>query len=132
MQYSVIVLHYELGSGFSALQIIQADLKEIDIGLTPKTLNDGAAWSAETADHYGTCDMSIWSWGAGIDPDFILSVLTCQARYAWSDAAFCNKQYDSLYAQQSGQADPNQRLSSVYQMQNICRTSSRRRCRSSS
>jgi peptide/nickel transport system substrate-binding protein len=119
MQYQVIVPHAELGSAQSALTLIQDDLKKIGIGITQKVLNDGAAWTAETANHYGTYDMSIWAWGAGIDPDFILSVLTCASRYTWSDTAFCNKQYDTLYSQQGEQADPNQRLQTVYQMEQI-------------
>ena len=43
----------------------------------------------------------MWDWVALVDPDFMLSVVTCDQWNGWSDTGYCNKEYDKLYAQQS-------------------------------
>jgi peptide/nickel transport system substrate-binding protein len=117
MQYQVIFAHAELGSGMSAFQIVQADLKKIGIGITAKVLNDNAAWTAETANHYTSMQMSWWDWYMNVDPDFALSVLTCKQLYVWVDQGNCNKQYDALYQAQGTATTTQQRVQDVYQAQ---------------
>lgn len=119
MKYTLIFPHAETGSGMRAFQIYQADFKKIGIDVTPQVLNDNAAWQANIKDHYTAYDLIQWDWGAGIDPDFILSVLTCKQWYYWSDSAYCNPAYDKLYAEQAAAADPAKRLQIVYQMQEM-------------
>jgi peptide/nickel transport system substrate-binding protein len=48
----------------------------------------------------------MWDWVALIDPDFMLSVVTCAQYGGWSDTGFCDKRYDRMYSQQ--QLTPNQ------------------------
>jgi peptide/nickel transport system substrate-binding protein len=119
MQYQVIIPHNELGSGMSMFQIIQTDMKKIGVGLTAKVLNDGAAWGAETANHYTSYNLSIWDWGCSTDPDCILSVLTRQSWYSWSDTAYDNPTYDKLYSEQGLAVNVQDRLKIVRQMQDI-------------
>lgn len=119
MQYQVVFPHNELGAGMRMFQIIQADFKQIGIGITAQVLNDSAAWNAETKDHYTSYDMSIWDWGCSTDPDCILSVLTCDNWYTWNDAGYCNKEYDKLYSEQGTAIKVQDRLKIVYQMQQI-------------
>ena len=42
-------------------------------------------------------DLAMWDWFPAADPDFILSVLTCDEWGNWSDAGYCNHDYDKLY-----------------------------------
>ncbi|MGH2595386.1 MAG: hypothetical protein ACRDH7_05435, partial [Actinomycetota bacterium] len=60
-----------------------------------------------------------WNWTPPIDPDFILSVVTCGSFGDWSDSGYCNKAYDALYAKQGRTVDPAARLKIVDQMQQI-------------
>ena len=56
---------------------------------------------------------STWRCGTGIpliDPDFILSVMTCAQFGDWSDTGYCNKTYDTLYAQQGLAVDQSKRV----------------------
>ncbi len=119
MKYTVIFPHGELGSGMSSFQIVQSDLKKIGIGITPKVLNDNAAWSATIANHYTSYDMTWWDWQPNPDPGFILSILRCNQWYSWNDTGYCNKQYDQLDDAQASAADPLQRLQDVYKMQEM-------------
>ena len=36
-------------------------------------------------------DLAMWDWAALIDPDFMLSVVTCAQYGGWSDTGFCDK-----------------------------------------
>ncbi|HEU5417023.1 MAG TPA: ABC transporter substrate-binding protein [Streptosporangiaceae bacterium] len=57
----------------------------------------------------GDYDMFVWGWGVEPNPDFQLSVFTCDQRSigtpghitpGWSDSFYCNKSYDQMYSQQ--------------------------------
>ena len=56
-------------------------------------------------------------WVALIDPDFMLSVVTCAQYGGWSDSAFCDKKYDRMYSQQQLTPDQGKRRAIVWQMQ---------------
>ena len=51
-------------------------------------------------------DMFIWGWSNDWDPDFTFSVFTTRQIDGWSDCAYSNPTYDSLYKQQRGTVDP--------------------------
>jgi peptide/nickel transport system substrate-binding protein len=59
----------------------------------------------------------MWDWVGLVDPDFMLSVVTCEQYGGWSDSGFCDKKYDTMYSKQ--QLTPNQtkRRAIVWQMQ---------------
>src|SRR4051812_6761331 len=73
-------------------QIIQNDFSKIGVKLTQKALDSSAAFDAITAPgtKYLKFDLAMWDWVALIDPDFMLSVVTCAQYGGWSDTGFCD------------------------------------------
>ncbi|MCP3818175.1 ABC transporter substrate-binding protein [Streptomyces sp. A3M-1-3] len=76
----------------------------------------------------GNFDMMEWGWGVEPDPDYMLSVFTCDKRsykedgtvYAeLSDSFYCNPEYDRLYQLQATQTDTAERAATVKQMQKL-------------
>jgi peptide/nickel transport system substrate-binding protein len=97
-------------------QIIQADFKKIGVQLTQKALDSSTAASITTTP-YQDYDLAMWDWTALIDPDFMLSVVTCGQWGGWSDSGYCNKHYDHMYSQQQVARTVAQRRKIVWQMQ---------------
>ena len=100
-------------------QILQPDFKKIGIQLRQRSLDSTAAFDAITTpdNKYLKFDLALWDWVGLIDPDFMLSVVTCAQYGGWSDSGFCDKKYDAMYSQQ--QLTPNQakRKALVWKMQ---------------
>jgi peptide/nickel transport system substrate-binding protein len=100
-------------------QIIQADFAKIGVQLRLKAMDSTAATDYMTGPNnkYLNFDLALWDWVSLIDPDFMLSVVTCAQYGGWSDSGYCNTKYDRLYAQQ--QLTPNQakRRAIVWKMQ---------------
>ena len=90
--------------------------KEAGIGLETKAMGDTALTDAIYAADY---DMFIWGWGSEADPDFILSVLTCDQIMGWSDTFWCNKDYSDMYQEQKQQLDLDERAATIKEMQRI-------------
>ena len=90
--------------------------KEAGIGLETKAMDDTALTDAIYAADY---DMFIWGWGSEADPDFILSVLTCDQIMGWSDTFWCNDKYSRMYAEQKEQLDLDERAATIKEMQRI-------------
>ncbi|WP_406045129.1 ABC transporter substrate-binding protein [Micromonospora sp. NBC_00898] len=76
----------------------------------------------------GNFDMFQWGWVVEPDPDFELSVFTCEQRSyeedgkvaaGWSDSFYCNPEYDKLYAKQKTILDPASRVEVVKQAQKM-------------
>ena len=61
----------------------------------------------------------MWDWFPAADPDFILSVLTCDQWGNWNDAGYCNPPTTSCTQQQKTTVDPQDRQKIVFQMQEI-------------
>ncbi len=59
----------------------------------------------------------MWDWVSLIDPDFMLSVVTCAQWSGWSDSGFCDKRYDAMYSQQQLTPDQGKRRQLVWKMQ---------------
>jgi peptide/nickel transport system substrate-binding protein len=103
---------------------VKSWLNAIGVGVTVTGMNE----NTETQDiGNGDYDMFIWGWGVEPNPDFQLSVFTCAQRSAgsppnytpgWSDSFYCDKHYDSLYAEQKT-LDGVARQQVVKQMQQI-------------
>ena len=100
-------------------QIIQADFRKLGIQLRQKALDSSAAFDLMTGPggKYLNFDLAMWDWTALIDPDFMLSVVTCAQYGGWSDTGFCDKKYDSMYSQQQLTPDQNKRRLIVWKMQ---------------
>ena len=100
-------------------QIIQSDFAKIGVKLTLKPLDSTAAFEAVGAPDYKYLkfDLAMWYWVALIDPDFMLSVLTCAQYGGWSDTGYCNSTYDKMYSQQQLSPDPSRRRAIAWAMQ---------------
>ncbi|MFL5960005.1 MAG: ABC transporter substrate-binding protein [Gaiellaceae bacterium] len=100
-------------------EILQTDFAKISVQLKRKALDSSAAFAlmAGPNNTYQGFDLAMWDWTALIDPDFMLSVVTCAQYGGWSDSGFCDKRYDRMYSQQ--QLTPNQekRRQIVWRMQ---------------
>jgi peptide/nickel transport system substrate-binding protein len=100
-------------------QILQSDFSKIGVQLKQQALDSSAAFAkmAGPNNTYQGFDLAMWDWTALIDPDFMLSVVTCAQYGGWSDSGYCNKKYDKMYSQQ--QLTPNQtkRKQLVWKMQ---------------
>ena len=118
MSYAVITPS-DLTGVDRTFQIIQADLHKIGVNLTQKALDSSAAFDAITAPgtKYLNFDLAMWDWVPLIDPDFMLSVVTCDQYGGWSDSGYCNKAYDAMYQKQGTTLNQDERKLIVYQMQ---------------
>jgi len=120
MSYTVIMPSDRASEyGNRSFQIIQPDFKKIGVQLNLKVLDPSAAYDALTANNYRNFEISMWDWYPLTDPDFMLSVLTCNSFDVWNDTGYCDKAYDKLYSDQSAAMQPAQRQQVVYQMQQM-------------
>jgi peptide/nickel transport system substrate-binding protein len=100
----------------TAGQFIEDWFGEAGIGLETKAIGDTALTDAIYAADY---DMFIWGWVSDPDPDFILSVLTCDQIMGWSDTFWCNEEYSQMYQEQKTQLDLDERAVTIKEMQRI-------------
>jgi peptide/nickel transport system substrate-binding protein len=100
----------------TAGQFIEDWFKEAGIGLETKAMGDTALTDTIYAADY---DMFLWGWGSEADPDFILSVLTCDQIMGWSDTFWCNDDYSRMYQEQKEQLDIDERAATIKEMQRI-------------
>jgi peptide/nickel transport system substrate-binding protein len=122
MSYDVVFPQDEEGAGDRAFQIIQQGFQKIGIQIAQKKLDDNAAWDAMWCGHdcqYKNFDLAMWDWFPAADPDFILSVLTCDQWGSWNDTGYCNPAYDKLYEEQSTAVDAQERQRIIFQMQQM-------------
>jgi peptide/nickel transport system substrate-binding protein len=119
MEYDVITP--ELSGVDRVFEIFQAGLGEIGVEVNQKAMDSDAAWVAITGDEntYDGFDIAIWDWVPMPDPDFILSVLTCEQLGGWSDTGYCNPKYDQLYEAQGAAVATAERRAIVDEMQQI-------------
>src|ERR687893_2046934 len=100
----------------TAGQFIEDWFREAGIGLETKAIGDTALTDAIYAADY---DMFIWGWGSDPDPDFILSILTCDQIMGWSDTFWCNDDYSRMYGEQKEQLDIDERAETIKEMQRV-------------
>jgi peptide/nickel transport system substrate-binding protein len=104
-----------------SFEIIQRGLEQVGIRLTPKALDDTTAFEEilKPDSKYEAFDLAMWSWVGYLDPDFVLSVTTCDQWGGWSDTGYCNEEYDELYREQGVTVDQEERKQIVWEMQEI-------------
>ncbi len=121
MNYDVIFATDEKGTGDRTFQILQTDFHKIGIQINQRTMDADASFNAITAPDgkYQSYDLAMWDWVPPVDPDFMLSVMTCASWGNNSDSGYCNPAYDALYSQQSTLLDPQARKKVVDKMQQI-------------
>lgn len=124
MQYEILTPTGTVGVD-REFEIIQSGFEQIGVTVTQKSLDPSTLFDLQAGpeyaypDSYDTFDLVIWDWYPLPDPDFILSVLTCQQWGFWSDTGYCNKDYDKLYEDQGLAVDPAERKDLVWQMQQM-------------
>jgi peptide/nickel transport system substrate-binding protein len=118
MSYEVIT-PTSVSSANRTFQILQPDFRQIGVQLKQKSLDATAAFAEMSApdNKYLNFDLALWDWTALIDPDFMLSVVTCGQLGGWSDTGYCNKNYDAMYSQQQLTPDQSARRQLVWKMQ---------------
>lgn len=119
MSYEVIMP--DLTGGDRMFSLIRDWLKAVGIEVKQKKVDDSTAFELIGAPDYEYLDfdLAMWNWIMLPDPDFALSVVTCDQFGNWSDTGYCNPKYDELYALQGTQVNEDERLATVYQMQQI-------------
>jgi peptide/nickel transport system substrate-binding protein len=103
----------------TASQFVTEWLAEIGIDTTVRALTDTKLTDVI---YEGNYDMFHWGWFPDPDPDFILSVMTCEQRPpdgVWSDSFYCNPEYERLYNRQKKVLDLDERAEVVKEMQRI-------------
>ncbi len=121
MKYELIFPTEESGSGDRAFQTIQRGWEQIGVIVEQRKMDPDAAWDAITApdNQYLEYDLAMWNWTPPVEPDFILSTLTCGALGGNSDSGYCNPAYDALYLAQGTELDEAKRRAIIDQMQQI-------------
>jgi peptide/nickel transport system substrate-binding protein len=120
MSYQII-LPSSIDDGDRMFALVKGWLKAIGVEVTEKKVDGSTAFDLTTAPDgkYLDFDLSMWTWGMLVDPDFALSVPLCSQYGDWNDTGYCNPHYDDLYARQGTQVDQAQRQATVYKMQQI-------------
>ena len=121
MEYEVLTPNDVVGAD-REFQIIQGGFEQIGVKLSQKSLDPDALFVAiagPTWVDYDGFDLAIWNWYMLQDPDFALSVLTCEQFGFWNDTGYCNEEYDALYEEQGVTVDQAARQEIVYRMQEI-------------
>jgi peptide/nickel transport system substrate-binding protein len=103
-------------------QFIKGWLKQIGIDTEVTAASDNKITELIMKGEY---DLFHWGWFPDVDPDFILSIFTCDQRppnggtYRNSDNYYCNAKYDKLYQEQKTIIDPQERKEVVWEMQRM-------------
>ncbi|MBC2775549.1 peptide ABC transporter substrate-binding protein [Rhizobium sp. AQ_MP] len=121
MDYEVIFPTEVAGAGDRTFKIIQASYEKLGIRLVQRKMDSDAANAAIMGEdqNYRNFDIAMWLWVPPLDPDFILSVLTCGQRRNNSDSGYCNPDYDTLYLKQAQLSDRAERAKVINEMQAI-------------
>jgi peptide/nickel transport system substrate-binding protein len=119
MSYTFLISTDNGGAGVRSGQIMANDFKKIGIKLNLQVVGDTSLNADLYGNHYRNYQLAMWGWDAYIDPNYILSVLTCSQRGNLSDSGYCNPQYDALFKKQAATRNVAARQKIVYQMQQI-------------
>lgn len=122
MSYKVLIpANVEGAEGLRALEIVTADFKTIGVELITEQSDNATVSAAITGPDNSFAESTIaqWGWIPQVDPDFILSVVLCSQIGGLSETAYCNKEYDELYAAQAKEVDPQKRGQIVWKMQEV-------------
>jgi peptide/nickel transport system substrate-binding protein len=119
MSYTFLISTDNGGEGTRAAQIMATDFKKIGVKLNVQVVNDTTLNNDLYGNHYRNFQLAMWGWDAYIDPNFILSVVTCGQLGAESDSGYCNKKYDALFKKQAATINVAARHKIVYQMQQM-------------
>ena len=100
-------------------EFITGWLRDIGIATSQKVYDDGQLTEVIGKGDY---DMFVWGWTPFVDPDTMLSYLTCDQIASdpddptnyYNDMNYCDRAYDRLYEQQKVELDPAKRRDLVH------------------
>jgi peptide/nickel transport system substrate-binding protein len=120
MSYELLVPE-GVGAPERKAQLFAKYLKAVGIELKPVVLDNAQYFSTVTGPDwtYMHSDVFLDNWGNYPDPNFALSLMTCEQRGSLSETGYCNPEYDELFAKQSKAVDEEERREIVFQMQKI-------------
>ena len=108
----------------TTIQLLEGWLKEIGIDSNAETVSEGRLYGIAGD---GTFDMYEWGWVVEPDPDYQVSVFTCdqmsyetksgQVYAGLNDSFYCDSEYDQLYQDQAVEVDRDARADLVKQAQ---------------
>ena len=107
------------------VEYIRDWLGELGMVATVQIMSEDAL---TTAIGQGEFDLFEWGWVGEPDPDFQLSVFTCDQRSVedggeifagWSDSFYCNPAFDELYNEQKTILDPADRAAVIEEAQQL-------------
>jgi peptide/nickel transport system substrate-binding protein len=104
--------HAEVATETTLAEFITEWFAELGITVKPKMVPMATLGEETGAGNY---DLAFSSWSANTDPDYILSIQTCED--GSSDTFYCNEEYDAMFAAQGKEIDPAQRKQIVADMQ---------------
>jgi peptide/nickel transport system substrate-binding protein len=119
MSYKMLISTDNGGEGIRAGQIMTNDYKKIGVKLNVQVVNDTTLNNALYGNHYRNFQLAMWGWDAFIDPNYILSVVTCAQLGNLSDSGYCNPAYDALFKKQAATTNVAARQKIVYKMQQM-------------
>jgi peptide/nickel transport system substrate-binding protein len=116
--------YYERSEGETGSEIAEfmtGWLDEIGIATTRKVADDS---QLTTIIGEGDYDMFSWGWTPFVDPDIMLSYMTCgqiasdpeDPTNYYNDANYCDREYDRLYEAQKVELDQDKRVEMVHKM----------------
>jgi len=119
LEFDIHVPEY-LSEAMDVAEMWKADCEEIGIELNIIPVDSDYLWDIMMVENEYAFDLSMWNWGGeSPDPDFMLSVLTTDEQFSWSDCGFSNATYDELYLDQRLAATTEEREAIIWQMQEI-------------
>jgi peptide/nickel transport system substrate-binding protein len=104
-------------------KLITGWFEEVGLDIDYQVIDDGRLGDLQFAEEDGEFapdfDMFIWGWGGDVDPNFLLSIMTTNQIWSWSDCNWSNEEYDRLFQEQQTTIDLQERIELVRQMQQI-------------
>jgi peptide/nickel transport system substrate-binding protein len=103
----------------ATVKLIAASVRQLGIQLVGAPATGVGFSAALKEDNRKAFDTVMDCWTSSVDPEFILSFTRCAAIPNFTETAYCSKEFDSLYAQQSEEVDPAKRKQLVFQIQQL-------------
>jgi len=102
----------------AAAQIFRDACAKVGIQLNLTTLDANTLGATVYNAKAPNWDIFVWGWDSGVyDPDYLLGVPLCSQIGSNNDVYYCNREYDTLYNEQSVEINHAKRLALVHEAQ---------------
>jgi peptide/nickel transport system substrate-binding protein len=120
MSYELLIPE-GVGDAQRKAQMLANYLKAVGIELKPVIADNATYFGTVTGPEgeYLDSDVFFDNWGNYPDPNFTLSLMTCEQRGSLNETGYCNPEYDKLFAEQAATIDQAKRKEIVFKMQEI-------------